>query len=81
MHNILAKGQIQQMSKRLEKLSQTPPDVDDLLYDTKYYAHPLNTKYLSTIHFKSDMKSMLTNAVFLSRCVHLMAKNTKAIKY
>lgn len=36
----------------------------DLLYDRKYYAHPLNSKDPCTLLSKSDMKRMLTNAVF-----------------
>lgn len=73
MYKILAKGQIQQISERLEKPFQTSWDMDDLLYDIQYYAHPLKTKYLTPLHFKSDMKNMLTNAVFPSRCIYLMA--------
>lgn len=74
---ILAKGQIQQINQRL---GEPPLWVRDLLYDRKYYVHPLNSKYHYTLLSKSDMKRMLTNAVFPSTCYISCGENIRAIK-
>lgn len=76
LYAILAKGQIQQITQRL---GEPPLWVGDLLYDRKYYVHPLN-RYHYTLLSKSDMKRMLTNAVFPSTCYISCGQNIRAIK-